>query len=101
MSEIEVNTKTTAEKTSVVKSGSFVQENQKSLLFIAAAIVVMIVIYIAYLRLYLGPREGEAAGKMYAAQDYWNNKEWDKAINGDAGYPGFKKIIADYSNTKT
>ncbi|RFZ91869.1 hypothetical protein D0C36_10490 [Mucilaginibacter conchicola] len=101
MSATEVKTKTEAEKASAVKSGSFVQENQKSLLFIAAAVVVMIVIYIAYLRLYLGPREGEAAGKMYAAQDYWNNKEWDKAINGDAGYPGFKKIIADYSNTKT
>lgn len=101
MSATEVKTKTEAEKASAVKSGSFVQENQKSLLFIAAAVVVMIVIYIAYLKLYLGPREGQAAGKMYAAQEFWANKEWDKAINGDAGYPGFKKIIADYSNTKT
>ncbi|MFD2144773.1 tetratricopeptide repeat protein [Mucilaginibacter antarcticus] len=27
-------------------------------------------------------------------------KEWDKAIKGDAGYPGFEKIINGYSNTK-
>jgi hypothetical protein len=50
MSATEVNTKSTANKNNVVKSGSFVQENQKSLLFIAAAIVIMVVIYIAYLK---------------------------------------------------
>ncbi|WP_121248677.1 tetratricopeptide repeat protein [Mucilaginibacter phyllosphaerae] len=100
MSEIEVNTKTTADKTNVVRGGSFVQENQKSLLFIAAAIVVMIVIYIAYLKLYLAPREVTAANQMHVAQDFWAKKDWDKAIKGDAGYPGFEKIIADYSNTK-
>jgi tetratricopeptide (TPR) repeat protein len=100
MSATEVNTKTAADKNNVVKSGSFVQENQKSLLFIAAAIVVMVVIYIAYLRLYLAPREVTAANQMHVAQDFWAKKDWDKAINGDAGYPGFKKIISDYSNTK-
>jgi tetratricopeptide (TPR) repeat protein len=100
MSATEVNTKSTANKNNVVKSGSFVQENQKSLLFIAAAIVIMVVIYIAYLRLYLAPREVTAANQMHVAQDFWAKKEWDKAINGDAGYPGFKKIITDYSNTK-
>jgi tetratricopeptide (TPR) repeat protein len=100
MSATEVNTKSTANKNNVVKSGSFVQENQKSLLFIAAAIVIMVVIYIAYLKLYLAPRETTAANQMHVAQDFWAKKDWDKAINGDAGYPGFKKIITDYSNTK-
>jgi len=37
---------------------------------------------------------------MYVAQDFWSKKDWDKAIKGDAGYPGFEKIVADYSNTK-
>jgi tetratricopeptide (TPR) repeat protein len=37
---------------------------------------------------------------MYVAQDYFSKKDWDKAINGDAGYPGFAKIIDQYSNTK-
>ena len=37
---------------------------------------------------------------MYVAQDFWAKKDWDKAIKGDAGYPGFEKIIADYGNTK-
>ncbi|MFA6249486.1 MAG: tetratricopeptide repeat protein, partial [Mucilaginibacter sp.] len=62
--------------------------------------VIMVVIYIAYLKLYLAPRETTAANQMHVAQDFWAKKDWDKAINGDAGYPGFKKIITDYSNTK-
>jgi tetratricopeptide (TPR) repeat protein len=100
MSATQVNTKTTTDNKETVKGGSFVQENQKSLLFIAAAIVVMVVGYIAYLKLYLAPREVSAANQFYVAQDFWAKKDWDKAIKGDAGYPGLEKIISDYSNTK-
>ena len=81
-------------------TGRFVRENQKSLLFIATAIVAMVLIYIAYQKLYLAPREVEASNQMHVAQDFWAKKDWDKAIKGDAGYPGFEKIISDYSNTK-
>lgn len=82
------------------QTGRFVRDNQKSLTFIAAAIVAMIIIYIAYQKLYLAPREVEATNQMYVAQDFWAKKEWDKAIKGDAGYPGLEKIVSDYSNTK-
>jgi tetratricopeptide (TPR) repeat protein len=82
------------------QTGKFVRENQKSLLFIVAAIVVMAVGYFLYLKMYLAPREVEAANQMHVAQDFWERKDWDKAINGDAGYPGFAKILSDYSNTK-
>ncbi|WP_374951784.1 tol-pal system YbgF family protein [Mucilaginibacter sp.] len=100
MSATEIKANTTEETKPVVRSGSFVQENQKSLLFIAAAIVVMVLGYIAYLKLYLAPREVSAASQFYVAQDFWAKKDWDKAIKGDAGYPGLEKIISDYSNTK-
>lgn len=82
------------------QTGRFVRDNQKSLTFIAAAIVAMIIIYIAYQKLYLAPREVEATNQMYVAQDFWAKKDWDKAIKGDAGYPGLEKIVSDYSNTK-
>ncbi|MDT3404380.1 tetratricopeptide repeat protein [Mucilaginibacter terrae] len=100
MSNTEVNANVAPEKKSNVPTGGFVMENQKSLLFIGAAIVALIAIYIAYQKLYLAPREVEAANQMYVAQDYWAKKEWDKALKGDASYPGFEKIINDYSNTK-
>ena len=83
-----------------VQTGKFVRDNQKSLLFIAAAILAMVLIYIAYQKLYLAPREIKAADQMHVAQDLWAQKDWDKAIKGDNGYPGFEKIIDEYSNTK-
>src|SRR5580698_6234574 len=82
------------------QTGNFVRENQKSLVFIGSAIVAMIIIYVIYQKLYLGPRELAAANQMYVAQNSWEQKDWDKAIKGDAGYPGFEKIVTDYSNTK-
>jgi tetratricopeptide (TPR) repeat protein len=82
------------------QTGKFVRENQKSLMFIVGAIVVMILLYLGYQKLYLAPREQTADSQMYMAQDWWKNHDWDKAIKGDAGYPGFEKIISEYSNTK-
>ncbi|MVN90838.1 tetratricopeptide repeat protein [Mucilaginibacter aquatilis] len=100
MSNTEVNANVAPERKTHVPTGGFVRENQKSLLFIGAAIIALIAIYIAYQKLYLAPREVEAANQMYVAQDYWAKKEWDKALKGDASYPGFEKIISNYSNTK-
>ncbi|MVN21502.1 tetratricopeptide repeat protein [Mucilaginibacter arboris] len=92
--------KTPAEAKPLAQTGNFVRENQKSLTFIISAVLALIVIYFAYQKFYLAPREVEAANQMYVAQDFWDKKQWDKAINGDAGYPGFAKIVDEYSNTK-
>ncbi|HEY8999800.1 MAG TPA: tetratricopeptide repeat protein [Mucilaginibacter sp.] len=94
------NTQVIAKDNDFGQTGKFVRENQKSLIFIAGAIVAMVIIYFAYQKMYLAPREEKAASQMYVAQDAFAKKDWDKALKGDAGYPGFEKIISDYSNTK-
>jgi tetratricopeptide (TPR) repeat protein len=94
------NTQVIANNKDFGQTGKFVRENQKSLIFIAGAIIAMVIIYFGYQKMYLAPREEKAASQMYIAQDFWSKKDWDKAIKGDAGYPGFEKIISDYSNTK-
>jgi tetratricopeptide (TPR) repeat protein len=100
MSKTQTTTKVVSGTTDFGQTGKFVRENQKSLIFIGGAIVAMVLVYIGYQKLYLAPREVTATNQMYMAQDYFSKKEWDKAINGDAGYPGFAKIIDQYSNTK-
>ncbi len=100
MSKTQEKTKVVAGNNDFGQTGKFVRENQKSLLFIGSAIVAMIVIYFAYQKFYIGPREITASNQMHVAQDFWEKKDWDKAIKGDAGYPGFEKILNDYSNTK-
>jgi len=101
MSNTQANNKAPVANSDFGQTGKFVRENQKSLVFIAGAIVVMILLYLGYQKLYLAPREDTAAAQMFVAQDFWAKKEWDKAIKGDAGYPGFEKIISEYSNTKS
>jgi len=100
MSKTQANTKVITEKSRFGQTSKFVSENQKSLMFIVGAVLAMIIIYMAYQKFYIGPREIVATNQMHVAQDFWAKKDWDKAINGDAGYPGFEKIINDYSNTK-
>lgn len=100
MSKTQATAVNPANQKDLGQTGKFVRENQKSLLFIAAAIVAIIAIYFAYQKIYIGPRETTANDQMHVAQDAWERKDWDKAIKGDGSYPGFEKIIADYGNTK-
>ena len=100
MSKTQASTVIQPKTTDTAQTGTFVRDNQKSLLFIGAAILAIIAIYFAYQKMYVGPNEIKAADQMHVAQDFWAKKEWDKAIKGDGSYPGFEKIIADYGNTK-
>ncbi|WP_316813052.1 tetratricopeptide repeat protein [Pedobacter heparinus] len=86
-----------------VRKGSFLEENSKSLLFIAGAIVVLVAIYFWYQNVYLKNRAEEASAKMYKAEQYIGGPDSlaSKAINGEGGYPGLEKIAEEYDNTKS
>jgi tetratricopeptide (TPR) repeat protein len=101
MSKTVVNTPLVEANNDFGQTGKFIKDNQKSLSFIVGAILALILLYFAYQKFYLAPRESEATDQMHIAQDFWEKKDWDKAIKGDGtGYPGFEKIISEYSNTK-
>jgi len=85
-----------------VKKGSFIQENTKSLAFIAGAIIVLIGIFIWYQGVYLKNRSEDAANQMFKAEQFVGvDSLANKAINGEGGYPGLEKIAAEYENTKS
>jgi tetratricopeptide (TPR) repeat protein len=93
---------TEKETTQPVRKGSFLQENTKSLLFIAGAIVLLIGIYIWYQNVYLKGRAEEASAKMYKAERFIGvDSLANKALNGEGGYPGLEKIADEYANTKS
>lgn len=82
------------------QKGSFFQDNQKSLIFILGGIVVLILLYIGYQKLYLAPRAAEAADAMYKAEELVLIDSLEqKAIEGDGSFPGLKEIAEEYSNT--
>lgn len=83
-------------------SGSFFQDNQKSITFIVGGIVLLILLYLGYQRLYLAPRAEKAANQLYKAEEYAAIDSLQaKAITGDGSFLGFKEIAEEYSNTKS
>ncbi len=88
--------------TQPVRKGSFFEENGKSLLFIAGAIVVLGAIALYYFAFYIPNRAENAAAQMYKAEQFVGiDSLANKAISGDGGYPGFEKIAEEYNNTKS
>lgn len=84
------------------KSGSFILENQKSLVFIIGGILVLVLLYIGYQRFYLAPRAETAADQLFKAESYATvDSLQQRAIDGDGSYPGFKEIADEYENTKS
>src|SRR5690606_41233135 len=82
------------------KKGAFFQDNQKSIVFIVGGVIVLILLYIGYQKLYLEPRAGKAADAMYKAEEFdLIDSLQNKDIEGDGSFIGFKEIAEEYSNT--
>ena len=82
------------------KTENFIEKNQKLLAYIVGGIVAVVLIYMAYKKFYVAPREQKAQEQMWMAEKYFEKDSLNKAINGDGNYYGFKKIIDEYSGTK-
>ncbi|MEI8201791.1 MAG: tetratricopeptide repeat protein [Bacteroidota bacterium] len=83
------------------KSEHFIEKNQKIIMIVIGAIVVIVLGYIGYKKLYIGPKEKEAQGQMFMAQKYFEMDSLNLALNGDGNYLGFLSIIDDYGITKS
>ncbi|MFH1321944.1 MAG: tetratricopeptide repeat protein [Bacteroidota bacterium] len=81
------------------KTERYIDENQKSLIIIVSAIVLIIGSYFGYKKLYVAPLEIEAQAQMYVAEQYFQQDSLDLAIFGDGNYLGFLDIIDDYGVT--
>ena len=82
------------------KSEAFFSKFKKQILIAVVAIIVIIA-GIALYNVYVdGPREDKASTALAKGQQYFNQEQFDKALNGDgASYAGFIKIASDYSGT--
>lgn len=83
------------------KTEHYIEENQKSLTIIVAAIVVVVLVYLGYRNLYVAPMEEEVRSQIYMAERYFEQDSFYLALYGDGNYPGFVDIIDEYSVTRT
>ena len=77
----------------------FIEQNQKILINIGIALVVIVLGFYAIRNYYILPREADATAQMFMAQKYFEKDSLKLALNGDGNYPGFLQIIDEYKWT--
>ena len=84
----------------ITRSEEFIQKNQKTLIIIVAAIVLVVVAIFGLRKWYFQPREVRAAEEMFAAEQWFAMGDFEKALNGDDTYRGFLGVADSYKGTK-
>lgn len=82
------------------KTERFIERNQKILTIVIGAIIVVVLVFFAFKRFYMAPREQEAKEQMFMAERYFDSDSLNLALNGDGMYPGFLDVIDDYGMTR-
>ena len=86
--------------TSSNNTEAFFSKYKKQILIAVVAVIVVIAGLLLYKAYVQAPREDKASTALAKGQQYFNQEQFDKALNGDgAGYAGFVKIASDYSGT--
>jgi len=99
-------TDTTEEKIQAVENALgrtelFIEKHQKIIMIALAAIIVIILGFFGFKKLYLQPKEKEAQTQMFMAEKYFGMDSLKQALNGDGNYLGFLAIIDEYGITKS
>lgn len=84
----------------ITRSEEFIQKNQKTLIIIVAAILVVVLAIFGLRKWYFQPRENRAAEEMFAAEQWFAQGDFEKALNGDDTFRGFLSVADSYSGTK-
>ena len=72
----------------------------KPLSIALGAIVLVVAAFLIYKNFVSGPKEKKANDAIFRAQEFYAQDSLDKALNGDAQFPGFERIISQYGGTK-
>ena len=94
------NTQPSAMEETLNKSEAFVLKYKKPLMIALVAIIVIIAGAILVNNYVIKPRAEKASTILAKGQEYFNNEDFDKALNGDkVNFPGFVAVANDYSST--
>ncbi len=85
----------------LTRTEQFIEDNQKTITYVVAGIIFVVVAFLGFNKFYLQPQEDEALSQMFMAENYFEKDSFNLAINGDGNYLGFLDIIEDYGMTKS
>lgn len=99
--EKQIEDKNTEMGNVITRSEEFIQKNQKTLIIAVVAILIVILAIFGLRRWYFQPRENRAASEMYAAEQWFAQGDFQKALDGDDTYRGFNDIAGSFRGTKS
>lgn len=75
------------------------ERNKKAINTAITVVLLAVVGYFAYQKMYKAPREEKAGTDLSYAQSYFQVDSLDKALNGDGQRAGFLRVIKKYDGT--
>ena len=85
----------------IAKTEQYIRKNKKMLTAVGCAVVVVALAIWAYVALVAQPRQVRAAEDMFAAEQWFNEGDFEKALNGNDEFMGFNAVIDEYGCTKS
>ncbi len=82
----------------VSKTEKFFETYKKHIVYGVSAVVVVAAVVLAYYQFVHIPKQQEAMGQTFTAEQYFRNDNFESALNGDGNALGFKQIISEYGN---
>lgn len=79
----------------------FYEKNKKMISTVTTVILVAVVGYFGYTKMYLEPNNEKAAAAMYWPQLYFQADSLNQAVNGDGKNLGFAKLATKFKGTPT
>lgn len=80
---------------------AFFLKNKKKIIIAIGALCVIIAGYFCYRHFIALPKEKQASEALFKGEHYFNNSQYELALQGDStGYLGFVKIASEFSGTK-
>ncbi|MBQ2434535.1 MAG: hypothetical protein II269_00190 [Bacteroidaceae bacterium] len=85
----------------VSRSEAFINKNKKMITAAVVAVVVLVAAGMAVSTWVIKPREQKAAEALFAGERYFQNGDYETALNGDQyEYAGFESVADDFGSTK-
>ena len=78
------------------KTEKFFTTYKNHIVYGSAAVIAVIAAVMLYHNFVTLPAQQEAMAQTFAAEQYFRNGEYEKALNGDGNALGFNQVISDY-----
>lgn len=84
----------------IAKTEEYIQKNKKMIVTVAAVVVGVILAVFAYVKFVSQPKALRASEDMFAAEQWFYQGDFEKALNGNDQFDGFLAVIDNHGCTK-